>query len=345
MSSRRDCGIPDNAGMSAPPMALEPPMHLLVPFASASAPECQAMLKALKLPQLDALLTELVLDHTDPGDDHSLSTPHERAQARAMGIVQADGTAFPDGQIPWAATFSDTPAKPQAWFTPCHYQVGMDQVTLLPAEQFGLDDAHARPLFDALAPYCLEDGITLTYESATRWQASGDVLKGLACASLDRVSGRSVDGWLADNPLQHAGSQLLKRLQSEAQMLFYTHPVNDAREAARQYIINGFWVSGAGAAAVEHTPTAMPRMPDQLRQAALLADWSAWQTTWAELDATDIRALREAARRGEPVVLTLCGERHAQRWTSVRRGAAARLAQHFKKLLGTTPAWKVLESL
>ncbi|MDO8905174.1 phosphoglycerate mutase [Hydrogenophaga sp.] len=331
--------------MSAPPTALEPCLHLLVPFASASAPECQAQLKSLKLPQLDALLAELVLEHTDQGDDHTLSAPHERAQAAAMGIVQADGTAFPDGQTPWAAAFSDAPTTPQAWFTPCHFQVGMDQVTLLPADQFGLDDAHARPLFDALAPYCLEDGIPLRYNRPTRWHASGEALRGLACASLDRVSGRSVDGWMAGNPLQHAGSQLLKRLQSEAQMLFYTHPVNDAREAARQHIVNGFWVSGAGAAAVAPAANAAPNMPQPLRQAALRGDWAAWQSAWSELDATDIRALREAARRGEPVVLTLCGERHAQRWTSVRRGAAARLGQRFKNLLGTTPAWKVLESL
>lgn len=326
-------------------MALEPSLHLLVPFASASAPECQVLLKALKLPQLDALLAELMLEHTDPGDDHTLSAPHERAQAQAQGIVQADGTDFPDGQIPWAAAFSETPTRPQAWFTPCHFQVGMDQVTLLPASQFGLDDAHARPLFDALAPYCLEDGITLTYTSATQWHASGEALRGLACASLDRVSGRSVDGWLADNPLQHAGSQLLKRLQSEAQMLFYTHPVNDAREAARQPIINGFWVSGSGAAAMAHAPAATPTMPDLLRQAALRGDWATWQSAWAELDATDMPILRDAVRRGEPVVLTLCGERHAQRWTSVQRGAVARLGQRFKNLLGTSPAWKVLESL
>ncbi len=345
MVSRRDCGIPDNADMSAPPMALEPSLHLLVPFASASAPECRAILQALKLPQLEALLAELVLEHTDTGDDHTLSAPQERAQAQAMGIVQADGSAFPDGQIPWAAAFSETPSTPQAWFTPCHYQVGMDQVTLLPADQFGLENAHARPLFDALAPYCLEDGITLTYRSATQWHASGDALQGLACASLDRVSGRSVDGWMADNPLQHAGSQMLKRLQSEAQMLFYTHPVNDAREAARQHIVNGFWVSGAGALPHSPAPSTPPAMPDLLRQAALQANWPAWQAAWSELDATEIRTLHDAARRGKPVVLTLCGERHAQRWTSVQRGAVARIGHRFKHLLGTTPAWKVLESL
>lgn len=331
--------------MSVSPMAPEAAQHLLVPFASASAPECQAALRELKLPHLDALLGELVLEHTDAGSDHTLAMPHERAQALAAGIVRADGTAFPDGHLPWAAALSDQPATPQAWFTPCHFQVGMDQVTLLPGDQLGLDDAHARPLFEALAPYCLEDGITLSYHGATRWHASGEPLRDLACASLDRVSGRSVDGWMADNPADHAGSQLLKRLQSEAQMLFYTHPVNDAREAARQPIVNGFWVSGAGAAIASADPTHTLAMPDGLRQAALRADWPAWQAAWAELDATGVRALREAARRGAPVALTLCGERNAQRWTSVRRGAGTRLGRMIQHLLGTTPVWKVLESL
>ncbi len=331
--------------MSVPPKVPEAAQHLLVPFASASAPECRAALQGLKLPQLDALLGELVPAHTDHGDDHSLSMPHERARAVAMGIVQADGTPYPDGRIPWAAALGDDPATPQAWFTPCHFQVGMDQVTLLPGDQLGLDDTHARPLFEALAPYCLEDGIALSYHGATRWHASGEPLRGLACASLDRVSGRSVDGWMANNPAGHAGSQLLKRLQSEAQMLFYTHPVNDAREAARQPIVNGFWVSGAGAATALTEPIPSPTMPDGLRQAALRADWPAWQAAWAELDATEVRALREAARRGEPVALTLCGERDAQRWTSVRRGAGTRLGRMIKHLLGKTPAWKVLESL
>ena len=104
-------------------------------------------------------------------------------------------------------------------------------------------------------------------------------------------------------------------------------------------------MSGAGAAAAPLASDAPPAMPDALRQAAVRGDWAAWQSAWAELDAIELRALRDAARRGEPVVLTLCGERHAQRWTSVRRGAIARLGQRFKNLLGTSPAWKVLESL
>ena len=132
--------------MSASPTAPEALPHLLVPFASASAPECRALGPQLATPHLNALLAELTRQHTDTGDDHSLSLPHERALARALGLVQSAGTPYGDGLIPWAAAQSNSPATPQAWFTPCHFQVGMEQVTLLPGEQLGLDDAHARPL-------------------------------------------------------------------------------------------------------------------------------------------------------------------------------------------------------
>jgi hypothetical protein len=331
--------------MPAPHTASEPATHLLVPFASASDPACRALLPGLQLPHLTALLTQLQPVHTDSGTDHSLSAPHERALAQAIGLLRADGSAYPDGLLPWAAAQSDTPELPQAWFTPCHFQVGMEQVTLLPGNQLGLTDEHARPLFDALAPYCAEDGITLQYESATRWHASGEILRGIACASLDRVGGRSVEAWMTDNSANPAGGQLLKRLQSEAQMLFYTHPAHDAREEQRLHPVNGFWLSGAGA--VDHTTTLQPPpvMPDELRSAALQADWARWKDAWTALDNRDIQDLLERVHRGEPVTLTLCGERVAQRFTRAPRGALSRAGRLVKKLLGTAPASKTLETL
>lgn len=326
-------------------MASEPATHLLVPFASASDPACRAMLPSLQLPHLTALLAELQPLLTDAGTDHSLSAPHERALAHAIGLLRADGSAYPDGLLPWAAAQSSTPESPQAWFTPCHFQVGMEQVTLLPGDQLGLTDEHARPLFDALAPYCAEDGITLRYESATRWHASGEVLRGIACASLDRVGGRSVEAWMTDSTANPAGGQLLKRLQSEAQMLFYTHPAHDEREALRLHPVNGFWLSGAGA--IDHPTTLQspPVMPDELRSAALQADWARWKEAWTALDNRQIKDLLVRARRGEPVTLSLCGERAAQRFSNAPRGAVARAGRLIRQWLGNAPAWKTMETL
>ncbi|MDQ7743344.1 phosphoglycerate mutase [Hydrogenophaga pseudoflava] len=315
------------------------PHHLLIPFAAASAPECQALLPGLQLPNLQALLARLREQPADRGDDHQLTPPHERTLARALGLPVADG------QIPWAAAQSEAPTLPQAWFSLCHYQVGMEQVTLLPGAQLAPDDAESRALFEAFQPLCAEDGLALRWDSATEWHVSGEPLRGIACASLDRVSGRMVDAWLADSPANPAGARLLKRLQSEAQMLFYTHPVHDTRTARGLLPVNGFWVHGAGALDAPLALVELPGMPDALRQAALRGDWSAWTVAWQALDAGEIASLLAAAQRGEPVTLTLCGERHARSWTTAPTGALTRLGRSIKQLFGTAPIADTLKDL
>jgi hypothetical protein len=339
MKSSGDCGIPDNPlFVRAHPIAL---VHrqLLIPFASASAPGCQALLPTLSLPRLQALLALLVEQSADRGDEHSLSPPHERALARALGLPATDG------RIPWAAAQSEVPTAPQAWFSLCHFQVGMEQVSLLPGAQLALDEASSRALFLAFEPLCAEDGIVLRWDSPTEWHASGEPLRGIACASLDRVSGRMVDAWMAESPGNPAGAQLLKRLQSEAQMLFYTHPAHDARTAHGLLPVNGFWVHGAGA--LDGTPTLAdaPALPDTLRQAVLRDDWAGWQAAWAALDAGEIDTLLAAAQRGENVTITLCGERHARTWTTAPAGTFARLGRSLKNLFGTPPVAETLKDL
>jgi hypothetical protein len=327
-------------------------LSCLLPFASASAPACQALGAQLHTPHLNTLLAELTRVHTDTGTDHDFSLPHERALARQVCLLAADGQPLGDGLLPWAAwasaqqqTISHTAADlPQAWFTPCHFQVGMEQVTLLSADQLVLSEAESRALFDALAPFCAEDGIQLRFDHATRWHASGPPLRGLVCASLDRVTGRPVDAWLTHSTHQgHA--QLIKRLQSEAQMLFYTHPVNDAREAARQPTLNGLWIHGAGALPGPLPAVPPPHMPDALRTAALRDDWAAWQAAWAALDAELMAPLLAAARQGEAVSLTLCGERNAQQWVSRPRQGLARLRHWIHTRRSPAPAWNVLQTL
>ncbi len=338
MKSNRDCGIPDNPFVRAQPIA-QVPRHLLIPFAAVSAPGCQALLPKLQWPNLQALLALLTEQVADRGDDHSLSPPHERALARALQLPVSDGL------IPWAAAQSETPTVAQAWFSLCHFQVGMEQVTLLPGAQLAVDEATSRALFAAFAPLCTEDGIALRWDSPTEWHAAGEPLRGIACASLDRVSGRMVDAWMAESAGNAAGGQLLKRLQSEAQMLFYTHPAHDARTAQGLLPVNGFWVHGAGALETAPGPGEEPTMPDGLRQAALQNDWVVWQAAWTQLDRVEIAALLADAQHGETVRLTLCGERHARTWTYQPTGTLVSLGRKFKQLFAAPSVAEILKDL
>lgn len=333
--SSGDCGITDNLAMPTSPSSPESALHLLVPFAAASDPACQERMTGLALPNLGSLLALLQAGETLAGDDYSFSTPHERALARAIGLEGEDG------RLPWAALAHPDIPGPQAWFHLCHFQVGMDQVQLVPANQLDIQPDESAALMQAIEPLCREDGLTLTMDTPGRWHAQGPALAGLRCASLDRVAGRSVDGWMATSPTDPQAERWLRRLQNEAQMLFYTHPVNDAREARRALTLNGFWADGAGSLSPGVMHKAAPEVADHLRQPALSADWSSWSQAWTALDAGPMARLLDAARSGHPVTLTLCGERHARTW----HGPVAGLGGLWRRLRGPSPVAPILQSL
>jgi hypothetical protein len=306
------CGIPDNRGM--PPVP-DSEHHWVVPFAAIGTGDARPEWPAL--PHLQALLPRLRETQRSDAGETTYTAPHERALAAARGVPHRDG------HWPGAALHSGDPHAPQAWVHPVHLQVGMGEVTLQAAAQFGLDEAAARRLFDALAPLCAEDGVALHFDHPTRWRASGERLRGLRCASIDRVAGRSIAPWLPEGD----EARWLQRLMSEAQMLFYTHAVNDAREAARQLPVNGVWFSAAGAVEPGVAPRPAPTLADDLREHALRGDAGAWRAAWQALDAALMARLNERVLRGEAFALTLCGEHNAVTFEPAPPTAGQRLVR------------------
>ena len=113
-------------------------------------------------------------------------------------------------------------------------------------------------------------------------------------------------------------------------MLLHHAAVNDAREARGALAVNSFWLSGCGAP--QAVAAVLPQVDDRLRGPALAQDWAAWADAWRALDGGPVAELLRRAERGEAVSLTLCGERHAQRfdpasggglWTRLTRGLRA----------------------
>lgn len=289
-------------------------MHLLIPFAGASSEPARQALATLELPNLARWLSRMsappVDDHA--GDDDSFTPPHEHALARRLGW-RGD-----DGRLPvaaWLARQDGVEIHPGTGtgiglMTPTHWAVGTDQITLLDPDLLQLGEAESRELLAAVSPLFSSEGWTLHWGAATRWYAQHASLAGLRTASLDRVIGRNVDRWMP----QDAQARLLRRLQSEVQMLLYQHPVNEAREARGALAVNSFWLSGCGAAPAAPAGLGDLQVATQLRTPALAGDWAAWCSAWREIDAQPMRALLEQAERRAAAVLTLCGERLARRY-------------------------------
>lgn len=318
--------------------------HLILPFAACSAEAWWPTMQALppdNLRHLSDLLKNMALIHTDTQEAESLSPPHERALARALGWSRPNAPDLPDGLIPWAAQeaalhLPDLPDsagksdKAWAWITPCHWAMGHMHATLTDPAALNLNEDDSRALLAIVQPYFETDGLTLHYVPALgpqRWLAEGELLRGLPTAALDRVLARNVDAWLPEG-LQ---ARPLRRLQNEIQMLLYTHPFNDAREAKRQLPVNSFWISGSGdlPANPAQADAAQINAPRSLAQAVFKEDWAAYAQAWQTLDAGDIAQLLERQRAGETVRLILCGECSAQTFESRRAGLIKRISAIF----------------
>jgi hypothetical protein len=312
--------------------------HLLIPFAGRGSPACREAMATLRLPKLESLLARLALLHEDMQDESTLSPPHERALAAALGIEAADG------QIPWAALEArkaglGPTGDNGSWAiaTLCHWQVGIDDVVLGDPAAIRIDAAESEALLAVARPFFEEDGIAL-HATATpgRWLARGQAFDRLATASIDRAIGWPVSQW---SPLSD-GAGSLRRLQNEMQMLLYTERVNDERTARGVPPINSFWLSGTGRLPSSFSES-WPTVLDTLRAPALCDDAAGWAAAWTALDEGPIAQLLDDYTAGADVALTLCGDRGARRFGVQQRG----LARWARSLFQRERASTVLEAL
>jgi len=311
-------------------------MHLIIPYAASHAHHGPEVWSGLQLPNLQALLGLMQRQQVlqDP-ETPPLHLPHERLHAQALGWP-ATAPA-----LPWAAWHQAQQGHPspahQAWMTPCHWQVGMDQVVMADPAHLNLTDEESQQLLQAMQPFFQEDGLQVTWHSALRWHAQGPLLADLPTASLDRVIGQNVKDWLPSHP----AARPLQRLQSEMQMLLYQHPVNDARDARRQIAVNAFWLHGAGTLPVGDPVSAHPSppipsskpvlVPSNLRSSALHGHAPDWLKAWQQLDASAVADLLQHVQSTGQGTLSLCSEHRAHTYTAAPVAWHQRITRLFQK--------------
>ncbi len=280
------------------------PFHLVIAHAAPVLPDGAPLPPLPPLPQLESLMKGLRLADTVSCDDDAPDTPLERVLARAHGLPGEPG------HVPWAAFDTGTLNVPCAWLRPCHWQLGLDHVALLPPDDLELSDAESRALLAAVQPLLQDDGLTLRYHRPDGWLAQGELLRGLRAWSMARAAQQPLTRHVLAQSAVPEHAARLGRLQNELQMLLYTHPVNDAREQARQRPVNALWIEGAGV--LDHAIGAPAGLRVEQRLApAGTPDLTAWQSAWRAIDADSVAQLRRAREAGQDVQLTLCGPRRA----------------------------------
>jgi hypothetical protein len=324
-------------------------MHLLIPFAAISAAtlpdEAAQVWRELQspsqLPNLSRWLACAELTQRDEADDSTLSPPHERALAATWGWQGADGS-FPFAAQAAAADGIDVQDAAWGLVTPVHWQVGREHVTLADPEALRLTQAQSRTAFEAVRELFESAGFRVEWGSALRWYIAHESLANLPCAALDRAVGRNVEWWLRGESSPSPEAKFIRRLQSELQLLLYTHPLNDEREQLGELSLNSFWLSGCGRAqsvqiahrSAHERAHSHPELQvvDDLRAPMLAQDWLAWAQAWRKIDSVHIAPCVQAVRQGRPVTITLCGERNAHRFEAQSCSWWQKLQQRWKPM-------------
>ena len=277
-----------------------PTRHWVIAYA---APESEALraamnnaLDTLYLPNLQKLLRRMACVSklsTTPEGVSAFLMPHESAP-QLMGARPLLGK--------------------EAIMTPCHWQVGMNEVILLSPKELALNENESRQLLSAIQPYFEEDGLQVVYESPLVWRVTGDLLGGLPLASIDRVVGQNIKPWMPE----HQRAKTLQRLQSEMQMLLYQHPVNDERSLKGRWTVNSFWLH-------RRLEQLYPDSADfgvalDLRETVEPFNAKLWQQAWQHLDTTLCTSLYQALDQNHEISLSLCSE---TTWRHYRPQAAS----------------------
>lgn len=210
-------------------------------------------------------------------------TPLEHWQLLAHGFQATPAQHLSAGLAPLRAqsVSDDSPV----WLAELvHMSPSRDGAALLPAKMLNIAAEDAQALLDSAQELAAENGFTLVADSADQWRVQPPEGFAPHCASPALVSISTVNDWWP----QDVVGQPWRRLVNTLQMLWYDHPVNQARAAQGLAPINSMWLYG-GAQASQLARRSLPdtRIDDCLLSYTQTQDWGGWllalQTLEAEL--------------------------------------------------------------
>ncbi len=245
----------------------------------------------------------------------------------------------------WAMACGTAPASIGRRYVvePAHFKVANDHLRLEDPRGLALTLVEARALVDVIQPVLRDAGWRLDpIEPATltHWLVTRDDDAALSAAAIERAIGDNVAAWQPrgsggphDGRAGDGAALAWRRCVNEIQMLWFGHPVNDAREARNLPTVNTLWMSGNGApmtplpgyasvdsglpllAALAIDPAASRSLEsfDGFIGPALRDDWSGWRDQLVQLDARLGDLLRKQADGSLGVLtLVLCGREKAR---------------------------------
>lgn len=224
--------------------SLTPPdcLVILIPGLIPSSDMLTPLFKQVQLPALERLLARASQRDTVPGLTDQLclamNLPRTPDWPVAPLCLGASGETFTSGY--WLRA------------DPVHLRADRDQLVLIDQLPVSYDEAHI--LQNAFNSHFAEDGLSLHITEAQDWYLHSQHTLNVKTTPRHEVAGKSVNKHLPGGP----DALALHRLFNETQMLFFSLPINQQREARGLPTINSIWCWGGG-----HLPLTRDKRPAQ----------------------------------------------------------------------------------
>lgn len=159
-----------------------------------------------------------------------------------QNLFGVDPSTAPVAPVSYWGVTGQRPATPVLRADPVYLRVETDHLLLFDASALTLSADEAAALVARFNEFYAEDGLRLEAPFPNEWYLFGADALDAGTTPLYRVHARNVGPFL---PAGKAGARL-RALMNEVQMLFFEHPVNQARGQTGALPVSGIWPWGEG---------------------------------------------------------------------------------------------------
>jgi hypothetical protein len=129
---------------------------------------------------------------------------------------------------------------------PVHIHAARDHLVLTSTQILDIQASEAEALFDSVKDIFAEMSDVTHRSMPHKWFIESSALESLSTVSTAQAEGRNIDHWMPSDTSIEGVARQWRKWQNEIQMIWFNHPVNEARQAEGMLSINSVWISGNG---------------------------------------------------------------------------------------------------
>jgi len=129
---------------------------------------------------------------------------------------------------------------------PVHIHAARDHLVLTSTQILDIQASEADALFDSVKDIFAEMSDVTHRSMPHKWFIESSALETLSTVSTSQAEGRNIDHWMPSDTSLEGVARQWRKWQNEIQMIWFNHPVNEARQAEGMLSINSVWISGNG---------------------------------------------------------------------------------------------------